>query len=162
MKQEDTQLPLGRHLHVASRLYFISLSAKLKGADIDKYYSVLTCIDQERELISQQEVGRRLMIDKASMVKIVDYLAKKGFVERRVNLLDRRSYHLCLTAKAREMLPGIYKTMGMLNQEAFKGFSPAQVQLFNEMLCRICNTLQKEEIAAETIEISKKKKSKKV
>jgi DNA-binding MarR family transcriptional regulator len=136
-------IPLGRHLHIASRVYFSALSSRLKGAGLDRYYAVLICVDQEGGYISQQLVGRKLMIDKASMVKIVDHLDEYGFLERITNPNDRRSYHLCLTEKAKAVLPLIYEAMERLDTEVFAGFSRDQVGLFREMLCKVRGVLMR-------------------
>jgi len=141
--ETDTlDLPLGRQLHVVSRLYFLALAERLRNLDIDRYFTVLTCIDQEGGPITQQEVGRRLLIDKTSMVKIIDYLSKYGYVERVINPDDRRSYHVRLTEKSKEELPKIYQAMDSLNKEAFSGLSKVQLHQFVKMLACVGANLQ--------------------
>src|SRR5215469_305217 len=53
---------------------------------------------------SQQSVGELIGLNPTQMVFLVDELEDRGFVERRRNPADRRSYGLFLTDAGRDML----------------------------------------------------------
>jgi DNA-binding MarR family transcriptional regulator len=53
---------------------------------------------------SQQAVGELIGLNPTQMVFLVDELEDRGFVERRRNPADRRSYGLFLTDSGRDML----------------------------------------------------------
>ena len=53
---------------------------------------------------SQQAIGELIGLNPTQMVFLVDELEERGFVERRRNLADRRSYGLYLTRGGRDML----------------------------------------------------------
>ena len=57
-----------------------------------------------RELLSQQEVARRLGIDRTTMVALIDGLERKSLVERHPHPDDRRKNVVELTAAGRETL----------------------------------------------------------
>src|ERR1700722_4681905 len=57
--------------------------------------------------LSQQELAARLQIHPSRLVAILDNLEKRGFVERRANLDDRRLYSLQLTQAGGEALQKI-------------------------------------------------------
>jgi DNA-binding MarR family transcriptional regulator len=57
--------------------------------------------------LSQQELAARLQIHPSRLVAILDNLEKRGFVERRANLDDRRLYSLHLTQAGGEALQKI-------------------------------------------------------
>ena len=57
--------------------------------------------------LSQQELAGRLQIHPSRLVAILDNLEKRGFVERRANLDDRRLYSLQLTQAGGEALQKI-------------------------------------------------------
>lgn len=56
------------------------------------------------EGMSQQAVGELIGLNPTQMVFLVDELEDRGFVERRRNPADRRSYGLFLTDSGRDML----------------------------------------------------------
>ena len=62
-----------------------------------RHYGVLVALD-ELGPRSQHELGDVLRIDRTTMVAIVDHLEGLGFVERRPQPEDRRSYQVWLTA----------------------------------------------------------------
>jgi MarR family transcriptional regulator, lower aerobic nicotinate degradation pathway regulator len=54
--------------------------------------------------LSQQRLGELTGIDRTSVVAIVDYLERHGYVERRRNPDDRRAYLLLVTDAGRKWL----------------------------------------------------------
>jgi DNA-binding MarR family transcriptional regulator len=68
-----------------------------------RHYASLAVIGTEGRL-SQQELGNRIPIDRATMVMVVDDLERLGLVERRQDPADRRAYHILLTANGERAL----------------------------------------------------------
>src|ERR1700759_5445902 len=56
---------------------------------------------------SQQQLGDSLHVNRTAMVKLIDSLEARGFVERRRNPGDRRSYALYPTGAGRRALLGL-------------------------------------------------------
>jgi DNA-binding MarR family transcriptional regulator len=65
--------------------------------------AVLIAID-DRAPLSQQEVARRLDVDRTTMVALVDDLEHKGLVQRRQDPDDRRKNVVVLTGQGRDTL----------------------------------------------------------
>lgn len=57
--------------------------------------------------LSQQELARRLAILPSQLVALLDELEERGFIERRQDATDRRTYALHLTASGRDVLEQI-------------------------------------------------------
>ena len=53
--------------------------------------------------LSQQELARRLAILPSQLVALLDELEKRGFIERRQDATDRRTYALHLTTSGRDL-----------------------------------------------------------
>lgn len=68
-----------------------------------RHYSVLAVLAQQAPL-SQHAVGRKLRIDPATMVAVVDDLERLGLVRRARDPGDRRVYELSLTDAGRPYL----------------------------------------------------------
>ncbi|MGZ3885447.1 MAG: MarR family winged helix-turn-helix transcriptional regulator [Bacteroidia bacterium] len=148
-------LPFGRHLSVLTKMYIGALTKKLAHLDIERHYSILVLIESCEENCTQQFLSGFLRIDKASMVRIVDYLVKKKYVKRAVNPSDRREHRLELTPKAKKAMPGIHKAIKALNTAAFKGMSKKQAQDFHKSISVVRSNLSRE--PANTIIINYKK-----
>ena len=57
--------------------------------------------------LSQQELARRLAILPSQLVALLDELEERGFIERRPDATDRRTYALHLTVAGRNVLEQI-------------------------------------------------------
>jgi DNA-binding MarR family transcriptional regulator len=85
--------------------------AALGGAALAPYgidgreLAVLSFLSQQ-SLLSQQEVARRLGVDRTTMVALVDALERRGLVERSPHPDDRRKNVVALTAAGRETMAG--------------------------------------------------------
>lgn len=66
-------------------------------------YEVLGVLEASGAL-SQQAIGRRLAIDRSTMVHIIDGLERRGLVARGRDLTDRRAYAIELTDAGRALL----------------------------------------------------------
>lgn len=65
-----------------------------------KHFGALSVIADEGPL-SQQLLGERMMVDRTTMVTVIDDLERTGMVTRRRNPSDRRAYALEATAAGR-------------------------------------------------------------
>jgi DNA-binding MarR family transcriptional regulator len=63
----------------------------------------------ENEGKAQQAIGELIGLNPTQMVFLVDELESRGFVERRRNPADRRSYALYLTPAGRNMLSKVHE-----------------------------------------------------
>ena len=138
-----SDLPLGRHLAIVTKLYFGALSRKLNHLELDRHYSVLIFVELSSMLVTQQIIGDYLQIDKASMVRVLDGLVEKGYLLRRANPEDRRSHIIELTLNGRKLLPEIHAGIKALNVEVMVGLNESEQQIFRKSLCVLTANLRK-------------------
>ncbi|MBC7863486.1 MAG: MarR family transcriptional regulator [Bacteroidia bacterium] len=117
------QFPIGRHMAILARMYYGALNKKLERLDIDRHYSVLILLDGCDKNCSQKYISEQLLIDKASMVRIMDHLSEKGYIIRTVCATDRREHSIKLTEKAKRIVPKIKKATQELNEKILVGMS---------------------------------------
>jgi MarR family transcriptional regulator for hemolysin len=122
-----TEQPLGRILSGLGKGYLHLLRTKLQHLDIDRNYYALALISKHDGEITQQELALLLDSDKVSIVRIVDYLSGKGYVQRRQKTDDRRKHSLNLTEKGWLAIPEIEKSFTELNNMVLNGFEKSQV-----------------------------------
>ncbi|HXC04139.1 MAG TPA: MarR family transcriptional regulator [Bacteroidia bacterium] len=158
------EFPLGRRFGLLMRMYFGALTKKLEELDIDRHYSILILLEnaeKSKGTCSQQDVSNILKIDKASMVRNIDYLVKKKYIKRTVNPVDRREHNLILTAKARKTLPTIHEAVQELNTTAFAGLSKASQKGFYQSLDILARNLAEEPAHTIIIDVKKAKSARK-
>jgi MarR family transcriptional regulator, transcriptional regulator for hemolysin len=151
-------MPLGRFLSLLTKSYYGALTKKLEHLDMEHYYSILITIESfQGKNCSQQTLCDYLQVDKASMVKRIDYLAKKGLVKRNENPSDRREHCICLTDKAKEILPDIHKAVNELNEEATRGLTKQQKEEFYEGLWKVYDNISGQPAHKVTVNFKKVK-----
>ena len=129
-------LPLGRALAVLAKLYVGALTKRLEDLEIDKHYSLLMLVEATPCGCTQQFLCEELQVDKASMVRFIDYLVKKGLVQRTHCQEDRREHHIVLTQKGKKIIEEIHEGVKEMNSIAFKGINAArQKEFYNIMAC---------------------------
>lgn len=116
------------------RSFLQSLNQKLDHLDIERNYYAILLIERAEGNITQQELAAQLDTDKASIVRIVDYLSENGYVKRVRNTSDRRKYSLVLTAKAKKETSKIQSAINEITTATFKGISKSQKQDFYKTL----------------------------
>jgi DNA-binding MarR family transcriptional regulator len=82
--------------HAQLRLFDLTSSAMAPYGVSGRECAVLIVID-DRVPLSQQEVARRLAVDRTTMVALIDDLESKGLVQRRQDTDDRRKNVVALT-----------------------------------------------------------------
>ena len=147
-KTPDTNVlqPVGRILSRLGKSYLHLMNARLNYIDIEREYYALILIELGDNNITQNELARQLETDKVSIVRIIDYLAAKGYVYRVKSSTDKRKYCLTLTDKAKKALPEIKKVLNEVTATAFESLSESQVTLFYLTL----NTIKTNLIKAKT------------
>ena len=143
----QTEQPLGRMLSGLGKGYLHLLRARLHHLDIDRNYHALVLIESKDGRITQQELALLLDTDKVSIVRVIDYLSDKGYVQRIPNTEDRRKHSLLLTTKAKLALPEIKQSFTDINELVLKGLNNSQVSELTEAIKKIKNNL-KENIQA--------------
>jgi DNA-binding MarR family transcriptional regulator len=108
-RREPTTAPLLAEstawlLNGAAREVTLKLEEALRGDELRwRDYGVLGVLEAAGPL-SQQEIGRRLAVDRSTMVHIIDVLEQRGLVARGRDRTDRRAYAIELTEAGRSFL----------------------------------------------------------
>lgn len=135
--------PLGRVLSSLGKGYLNLLRSKLQHLDIDRNYYALVLIENLEGEITQQELADLLDTDKVSVVRVVDYLSEKGYVNRVRKTDDRRKLGLLLTDKAKQALPVIKQSFLEINNVVLNGFSFAEIEELKGSVQKIKNNITK-------------------
>lgn len=91
------------HLTGCRLRQYIAVMLKKEGVPLTPEQFMLIDLLWNLGEMTQQQLADQLQKDKNSVTQLVDALERKGFVERRRNLQDRRSNTLVLTEKAEHL-----------------------------------------------------------
>lgn len=134
-------VPVGTKALILSKRYYGVLSKSLESIDIERYYSILYFLN-ENDGCTQQHICNNLVIDKTAMVKVIDYLIKAGFVDRKVNPEDRREHFIVLTKKGIKQTEEIVNAFKAIDAEIFSTISKSDKDIFIKVLCQLTNSLK--------------------
>jgi DNA-binding MarR family transcriptional regulator len=139
MKDSDLKnfIPLGKTFTTLAKQYLGVIAQKLEHTGINRFFYALLIIHYENNKITQQRLSDILKTDKVTTVRVIDYLAKKGLVIRKINIKDRREHLLILTEKGKKLIPDLHKSYMEIEKEALKGLSKKQIQDFQDCLCTV-------------------------
>lgn len=128
----ETDAPIAVKLNLVAKQYIGAMAQKLDKIGF-KYHFVLSLIASQKNF-TQQCLANCLYMDKAAVVRIIDYLTKEGLVKRETSPTDKRAYIIKPTAKAIKILPQITNTFLELNTILLNGFSPREQKQFILMI----------------------------
>jgi DNA-binding MarR family transcriptional regulator len=123
-----------RLAHVAVYRHFTETFADLELTQ--KQVSALWLVD-DHPGISQIEVGRRLRMDRATTMTIVNRLQERKFLRRERSTSDGRKQALFLTVEGRGALVRAKQCIGEHEAWLKSRFNPDEVKNLVEMLARI-------------------------
>jgi len=92
--------------------------------------------------LTQTELARVLEIETPSLVRLLDRLAEKQWIERRSAPGDRRVRQVVLTPSAQELVQRILPIVRQVRDEAFADLSAAELQACCEALDKVRERLR--------------------
>jgi DNA-binding MarR family transcriptional regulator len=87
-----------------------------------------------QEGFTAAELGKHLVLDKATMSGVIERLAEGGWLERRPDPRDGRVQRLYTSAKANGMKDALVGLRQATNNELLSGFTPEERMLFKRFL----------------------------
>lgn len=132
---------------VAERLGYLLKHAQLRHAELTaeamrphgitgRQCAVLLAIE-DQEPQSQQEVARRLDLDRTTMVALIDELEAKGLVARSPAPGDRRKNVVTLTASGQQTLSAALTATTEAESDFLAALSPADAATFRRLLAAV-------------------------
>jgi len=112
----NCESPYGKVFGQLAKAYADAYNERLKDLPIDRYFYALVVIDDYDGDLSQTLLAEELMVDKAMVVRMLDYLEEKNCILRKPHPTDRRAHLLELTPTALDLIPEIKKGIEDTNQ----------------------------------------------
>lgn len=99
-------------------------------------FGVLVVIEANPDL-KQSDLARAAQLDRSTVVTVIDNLEKRGLVERRAALHDRRSNAIRLTAAGTTLLKKLKRQVAQHEKRLLQNFSAEEHETFIRLLKKV-------------------------
>ena len=99
-------------------------------------FGVLVIIEANPDL-KQSDLARATHLDRSTVVTVIDNLERRGLVERRAALHDRRSNAIRLTADGTALLRKLKRQVSQHEKRLLQNFSPVEREQFVALLQKV-------------------------
>jgi MarR family transcriptional regulator for hemolysin len=106
----------------------------------DATWRTLFYLNQAGDGVQQKLLARTMGIEGPSLVRLLDNLEKKNFIERRSSLEDRRSKTIHLTDAARKQLDTLQTIAGQVRKRVLDGISSSDLETCIKVFKKILDT----------------------
>ncbi len=137
------QKQFGIRFTLLARLWRRTLDQLLAQEGVtDISWSPLIHLSDGGDGCTQTELAARVGIDGSSLVRLLDTLVERGFVERRPAPDDRRRRHIFLTPSGQEEAARIRLILDTIEARMLKTISDEEIEQMTRVLGRIRKQLQ--------------------
>ena len=145
MKDQDLTRNLGFLIHEVARLMRRSFDRRVQSLGLTQaQWRTLVHLSRS-EGMNQATLAEILEIRPITLTRLLDKLQESGWIERRQDPVDRRSYRLYLTAQAQPLLTELEAASVATRAEATIGMNAATRRELIDLLC----TMKENLLAAE-------------
>ena len=126
-----------RLIHVINRCGGIYRADRLKDTELGPNHHRYLFSVCRHPGISQEELARRVYINKSNVTRHLTYLESCGYVERKQSEEDKRVTLVYPTEKANTILPTLREISHTWEDTVMEDFSEEEILLLKSMLTRI-------------------------
>lgn len=138
----NIQDSIGYLLNLSARLIKRNLDTRLLEFDITtSQWAVLKLLSVESTL-TQAQIAEKLNSDRATCGSIIDRLAKKELILKKINATDRRSFDISLSQKGIRLVKTLTECAFESNMQALKGISENDIKILYKVLRQITDNLE--------------------
>ncbi len=128
---------LGTLIHDVAHLLRLDIDRRLSSHNLTRVKWLALGIIHENGPMTQAELAAQLELGHASVGRLVDRLEERGFVTRRADPNDRRSYLLSETRSAKTLLKELSGMSTELREEALKNVAPSDIKTLSKSLKKV-------------------------
>lgn len=123
-----------KSISILYRKSHIWLSGGCARYDLTAAQALVILIVCDFETLTQDEITKRLSLDKSVIAKTVNKLLETGFLLRQTNARDKRTYDICPTEKAWEAYPVVKEEVERCFQRMTQRMTDEERETFRRLL----------------------------
>lgn len=128
-----------RYINVISRCGSMYRNERLKESDLGPSHHTYLFTICRTPGISQEQLAKKIYINKSNVTRTLTVLEKNGYIERRPSETDKRVTLVYPTQKAQDTLPLLREIMHDWNTMIAEDFTEEELEQFRSMLARIAD-----------------------
>ena len=117
------------------------MNVQLKDIGLSHGQAIALKIIYEEATIKQEDLNKRLQIDKSAVTRILNTLKEKGLIIKEIAKEDKRNQMISLTEKGKVLYPQI-KNIIETKEVMLKGINQNQQTLLNELILKMKDNLE--------------------
>lgn len=122
-----------------------NLFAQLKGSELTMGHPRILDYLKEHNGENQKQIAVGCHIEPHTLTTILNGMEEKGIIERKTLNGNRRYFHVFLTEKGYVLQKNVDEIFIRLEDEAFKGFSHEEKEMFINSFIKIYNNISGKE-----------------
>jgi len=124
-------------IHTANTLAALG-GRMFRGFDLtEAQFNVLFSLKHKNMKITQSDLGKRLVVTRASITSVLDKLQEKGLIDRVIVPGNRRIHHVELTVKGRRLIDKIEPHYRQALQAVMSGLTETECHELISLLERV-------------------------
>ena len=143
--EENFENNIGFLLHDVTRLMKRLFDKRMSTLDLTRSQWWVLNFLYFNEGINQSDFAVLLDIEKAPLSRLLYRMEKKGWIERRSDINDKRIKNLFLSKKIKPLIVDMRDMANLTRQQALSGLSEKEQIIFRENLKKIKQTLSTQE-----------------
>ena len=86
---------------------------------------------------TQDEISKRLVINKSNVTRSIQFLEEKGYVYREIDASDKRINHIYLSDDGVKLVPFIRERIYIFNEEVGEVLNEEEIAVLNTLLEKV-------------------------
>lgn len=128
---------LMRYINIISRCGLLWRGDKLRGTGLKPGQAPYILTLCHTPGLSQEQIARRIYIDKSNVTRHLGTLEREGFVERKQSETDRRVTLVYPTQKAYDIYPYVRQITREWNEYLTDGWTDEEIETLKSLLDRV-------------------------
>jgi MarR family transcriptional regulator for hemolysin len=122
-------------LHSTARAWRLAVDHRLQHLGISQAsWMTIALVARAPSPLSQSDIASRLAVEGATIVSMIDRLAKSGLAIRETSLTDRRIKHVCLTDAGNKLYAKVKREAMAVRQQLLANLDHEKLRLATEVL----------------------------
>lgn len=134
---------IGKRIHYLANQNRAYMNAILKDEGLTHGECNLLVEIYRNDGISQEELGKKLRIDKSAITRVIKTMSEKGYVRKEINQNDHRYHCLYLTEKADSKLDYIFNVFRKCSAWLLDGLNEDDIIVVMRILDKMCENVRK-------------------
>lgn len=121
---------------------FSKIISKKKNLEVNNSQARILFVLSKFEELNINKLGEELSLSKSTLTSMLDRLEKAGYIEKKLNELDKRETLISITEEGNIIAQSYNSIVDEMSDVYYKGFTEDEIVKFEESLAKVYANLQ--------------------